>query len=234
MQPGDSEVFTFELLDADGSPVTGEAANLSAAVFLGGAADSTSTTVAEIGTTGRYGVTITNPSTVGQVLVLILHSGSHTPSPSGYAYELESYDTTAVAGLLLQSAGTVTATSQASTDLGEVVDGDSWGTGTLTAALGKLTKVGLSDLSGGTLSAAFKQDPDDTPVTAGITAAITDAGNREFNVSWTTFPAGMALAATAERAAWYLDVQFKHTSSGKIVTIFRGSLVVVWERDETT
>lgn len=234
MQPGDQFTLTFDLLDADNARVSGEAANLSLRAYQDGAAASVSETISEIGSTGSYKAAITLPNTTGMMSVIFAHSGGDIPSPAGYAFELESYDTSALAGLILTSAGVPATISQADTDLGQVVDGDAWGSGTITVALAKLTRVGLSDLSGGTLTAAFKSSASASPVTSGITATIVSAGDREVSVSWTTFPAGLALASGEESAVWYLDVQFKHTSSGKIVTVFRGQLTVVWERDETT
>lgn len=116
--------------------------------------------------------------------------------------------------------------------IGNLVEGDAFATGSITVPLLRLSPFGLSDLTNCTISAAFRKDPDATPVP--ITATIDDAANRIISAKADTFPIGMALDAGEQSVPWYLDIQIKHTPTGRIITVARYRVDVIWQRDETT
>ena len=182
---------------------------------------------------GAHIVEHTVPSGVGVALATV---PGWAQDPGSWSTEGQSYDEDSLAGLFLTAQGVPGVQSAADGDLGDVVMGDSWHSGTLTVPLGKISGFGYSDLSGMTISAAFKRNPSDTPVNTGVTAAIADASARTVTVSWTTFPTGMNLGSDADDLSetWYLDIQLKHTVSGRILTVLRYQLRVVWQRDTTT
>ncbi len=171
----------------------------------------------------------------GDYVVIPTIPGSNESSVDVWQFTVDSVELSDVYAAV-NSGGDLTAISDTLSDvaLGNIVHGDAWGSGTITVPVARLAKIGLSDLSGCTISAAFRQDPSTTPVS--ITATIESAANREISVGFDTFPVAMALgtAATDLSATWYLDIQIKHTSSGKILTVGRYSVQVIWQRDETT
>jgi hypothetical protein len=118
--------------------------------------------------------------------------------------------------------------------------GDTWSSGTLTVPLGKISPFGYSTLAGMTLSAGFKQDPSTAAYVSSSTPAlyttIIDATARTVKAEWLTFPSALNLGVTASDlgADWYMDLQLKHTVSGRIMTVGRYKLRVVWQRDTTT
>ena len=116
--------------------------------------------------------------------------------------------------------------------LGNLVEGDAFHTGTLTVPLSRLTPYGFSDLTDMTISAAFRDGPEGTPLP--ITATIEDIGNREVSAEQIAFLGAMALATGVTEYTWYLDIQLKHTPTSTIITVGRYSLKVIWQRDETT
>jgi hypothetical protein len=158
--------------------------------------------------------------------------------PYSWGGEGQSYDEDSLAGLFLTAQGVPATNSAVDSDLGDVVQGDSYNSGTLYIPLGKLTKFGYSYAnlaSGWTISAGVKSAPSDTAITvSGATFGGTVAADGAFSLSWTTFPTGMQLASTEESKTWYLDVQLKRTTSSTIITSNRYSLRVLWERDTTT
>jgi hypothetical protein len=196
----------------------------------------TPTSFAELATVGLwrwYSFLVVAPSAVG-TFSLAVDVASGTDSiwiPQG---EIELNDADTIAALVGSAVGapSVGTGTQTDGDLGAVVQGDAWGTGTLTASASALAAIGLTDLTGGTISAALKQQPADSPTN--ITATIISGAGRTFSASWNTFPAGMALGAGITESTWFLDVQFKHTATSKILTIYRAQLRVVWQRDTTT
>lgn len=179
---------------------------------------------------GRHTIAYTVPSGIWLAFVTVPAWAS---DPGVWGAEGTANDIDTVAGILSTSQGVPGVQSASDSDLGDVVMGDSWNSGTLTIPLGKISAFGYSDLTGMTLTAAFKQDPTTTAVAA--TATILDASARTITVSWITFPAAMNLAGTAtdERQVWYADAQLKHTVSGRIITGYRFQLAVVWQRDVT-
>ncbi len=187
-------------------------------------------TLTATGTNGRHIVEYTVPTGVAIAFPTV---PGWAQDPGCWATEGQSYDEDSIAGLFLTAQGVPGVQSAADGDLGDVVDGDAWQSGTLTVPLGKLTPFGYSDLTGMTISAKLKKDPSTSPVA--ITATVVSAAARTVTASWAAFPAGLALGVTASDLSqvWYLDIQLKHTASGTILTPLRYSLRVVWQRDNT-
>lgn len=153
--------------------------------------------------------------------------------------EGQSYDEDALAGLIQTSAGVPGVQSAADGDLGDVVDGDAWNSGTLYIPLGKLTPFGLAyaDLASGfTYTAGFKSDPADTMISSGttVTPGASVAVDGAFKVSWATFQTGMNLSSTERQKDWFLDIQLKQTAVSRIITTNRYALRVVWQRNTAT
>jgi hypothetical protein len=234
MQPGDPFGRVFRLVQPDGSLHSGEAANISVTAYVENAAASLSASVVEKGATGVYEITGTLPSTAGFLTVFVDHSGTSIAWPQNFVGEIESYDLAALVGLLSAGTGTIDPESRASSDLGEVVDGDAWDSLTIEVDSARLSRIGLSDLTGGTISAAARTGPGvpATPVT--LSAAFVSAPNNQVKFSWDTFPVALALGDTDDSQTWYVDIQFKHTATGKIISIAQVHFTVVWQKDETT
>ncbi len=188
-------------------------------------------------TSGKHLVRYTLPA--GFALAKVTVPAGAT-DPGSWASEGDSYDIDTLAGLLLTSQGVPGVQSAADGDLGDVVMGDSWSSGTITVPLGKISPFGYSTLTGMTLSAGFKQDPSTVALVSTTTPAlfttVIDATARTVKAEWLTFPTALNLGATASDlgADWYMDLQLKHTVSGRIMTVGRYKLRVVWQRDTTT
>lgn len=201
------------------------------------------TIAVEDATRGIHRVKAVLPSGIGYVKPTI--PSGYRIDPARWPFEGQAYDDDAIAGLLQTNQGVPEVRSADDGDLGDVVMGDSWSTGTLTIAAGKLTPFGYvaADLaSGWTISGGFRTAPN-APSTAvlsgvaagnGITAEFVSAVDGTFRVKWTVSPTAMALGTTAEAQVWYLDVQIKKTSSSEIITVARYRLRFVWQRDTTT
>lgn len=186
---------------------------------------------------GRHMVAYTVPSGVSWVKSTV---PGWAADPGVWGTEGEAYDEDSLAGLLQTSQGVPGLQSAADGDLGDVVMGDSWTSGVITVPLGKISPFGYSDLTGMTLSAGLKQDPSTTAVVSSTSPAlnttIIDTSARTISAQWIAFPAAMNLGSTSsdQTAAWFLDFQLKHTASGRIMTVGRYKLNVVWQRDTTT
>jgi len=190
----------------------------------------------EVSGTGWHRVAYTVPAGISYARPTVPAWAADIPR---WGIEGQTYDEDAIAGLQLTAQGIPAVNSAVDSDLGAVVMGDSFNTGTLYIPLGKLTKLGYgyADLaSGWTITAGLKDAPENTMVNSGVTAAFgaTAATDGAFTVSWTTFPTGMNLTSTEKSHDWYMDVQLKRTTSSTIVTSNRYSLRVVWQRDTTT
>lgn len=236
MRPGDTLDLTTKLEDAAGAAVTGEAANISVAAYLDGVSTAVGETVTEIGSSGWYKVSLTLPASAGFLLVRLSHTGTATTLvPDLFSGEVESADLDSIAETLSTSTGEVASNSADDGDLGDVVEGDAWASGTLTVPTAFLSRFGYSDLSGMTISAALKDAPDGTEVGSaeGVSASIISTTSRTVKVSWTTWPTELDLGSTETEKVWYLDIQLKHTGSGQILTPLRYTMRVVWQRDST-
>jgi hypothetical protein len=189
----------------------------------------------EVANTGWHRVAYTVPAGISYVRPTVPGWAADVPR---WGVEGQTYDEDTIAGLLLTAQGVPGVNSAADGTLGDVVEGDSFATGTLYIPLGKLTKFGYSyaDLaSGWTISAALKTVNSGTAITvSGAAFGGTVATDGAFTLGWTAFPSGMTLDTTEDQKQWYVDVQLKRTTSSTIITTNRYGLRVVWERDETT
>ncbi len=182
---------------------------------------------------GRHVISFPNPAGVWVALATVPAGKS---DPGAFGGEGTSYDEDSLAGLFLTSTGIPAAQSAADQDLGDVVDGDSWSSGTLNIPLGKITPFGIvfADLNDTdfTLTAGLKSTPADAsvPIDAAFGGSVTTDG--AFIVSWDTFPTAMALSATLTDKQWFLDVQIAETAApNRVITTNRYALRVVWDRD---
>ncbi len=194
-------------------------------------------TIEPSGTNGRHVIEYTVPSGVALAMPTV---PAWALDPGTWATEGQAYDEDSMAGLFLTAQGVPGVQSAADGDLGDVVMGDSWHSGVLTVPLGKISPFGYSDLTGMTLTAGLKQDPTTTVVASSTTpnlyTTIIDASARTVSAQWITFPTAMNLGSDADdlSATWMIDLQLKHTVSGRIITPLRYSLRVVWQRDQAT
>jgi hypothetical protein len=184
-------------------------------------------------TNGKHLVTYTVPPGFAVAKVTVPSGAS---DPGAWASDGSSYDEDALAGLFLTSTGVPSPTSASDQDLGDVVAGDAYNSGTLYIPLGRLTAFGYaySDLaSGWTISAGLKAVPTDTSVaiTAAFGASVATDG--AFKVSWSSYPAGLALT-TEQSKQFYMDVQLKRTASSTLITTNRYALRAVWDRNTAT
>lgn len=188
--------------------------------------------------TGYYWVEPTKPS--GVVLGGVI--APYSISPETWANQGLSYDDDSLGGLLQTAQGVPALISADDGDLGDIVWKDAWTSDVQTIPLGKISRFGYAyaDLaSGWTVSAGFRQTPNGSAVLSGagagngITAAFVAAASGTYKVSWDVYPTAMDLAATDESQVWFLDVQIKHTASGRIITVGRWKVTVRWQRDTT-
>lgn len=187
--------------------------------------------LAPLGSGGRHLVTYTWPTGVWQAVPTV---PSGMADPGTWGGEGTTYDDDSLGGLIATSQGTPGVQSAADANLGDVVTGDSWNSGTLYIPLGKLTPFGkvYADLaSGWTITAGLKSQPADTMVAATATFGTTVATDGAFSIGWTTFPTAMVLASPGTSAQWYIDVQIANAGAGLKITTNRYMLRVVWERD---
>jgi hypothetical protein len=150
-----------------------------------------------------------------------------------YGGEIENYDNDMLASLLLTQQGIPAVTSAADNSLGDIVDGDSYKSATLTMPAAKLTPFSISDISaaGITVEAAIMGAPGGTSYP--ITAAVVSGTGLSFTISWDTqLHPGLT---TTSSATWYIDVQVIKTGPPKqIITTNRYSFNQVWQRDTRT
>lgn len=207
---------------------------------MDGVSYSAGATVTDLGNTAdaawrAYKIDVTLSSTVGDNVIRIAPaSGTDVVEPAIWTGEAESYDADLLAGLLLTSQGTPAVRSQADSDLGQVVEGDSYLSDVMTVPLGKISPWGYSSLTPFTMSVAAKSANTTAAAVSFSTATIVDAAARTIKFGWNAFPSDMALAAGVDQGDWYVDVQFKDTSVSPTRTITAGryKLQVVWERNE--
>ncbi len=150
--------------------------------------------------------------------------------PASFAGEGQSYDEDSIATLLQTNQGIPALQSAADRDLGDVVMGDSWNSGTLTVPVGKLSTLGFTTLTGlSVITAALKDAPTSTGSIV-ISGTIVSATGLTCSAGWLTFPTGLNLT-TEESKTWYLDIQFRNTGATVTITPLRYTLRVVWQRD---
>jgi hypothetical protein len=221
-----------------GAPST--TATFSVDAFVNGTSYSAANTATLIGETSdglwnAYKIALTISSTSGNhELRIAAASGTDVVEPSIWGGEAEQYDSDALAGLLLTSQGTPAVRSQADSDLGQVVDGDSYLSDVLTIPLGKISPWGYNSLTPFTMSVAAKSSNTTAAAITFSSATVVDAALRTVRFGYTAMPSEMALAAAEKQKDWYIDVQFKDTSMtpNRIITGGRYKLTVVWERNE--
>jgi hypothetical protein len=185
---------------------------------------------------GRYQVALTIAA-AGQGECFLTPPAGYTSSVETHTLDVESYDLDALAALFLSASGSPGVQSAEDGDLGDVVDGDSWNSGTLTISEDAMSPLGVTSLTGLTIEASFKSQPSDTAVTA--TATVIDAPTRQLQVSWDTFPVAMNLSGDDREKVWYLDVQLIRPAvtgfpTKRIKTPIRYQLRVVWQRETRT
>lgn len=190
--------------------------------------------VGTVGTWTEYKWTIPVSSTAGQHLVrTYAASGSDVILNDAIYYDVETYDSTTLASLLLTNQGVPSVTSAIDNSLGDIVDGDSYLSSTLTMPAGKLSPFSISDISavGITVEAAIMGTPGGTSYP--ITATVVSGPSLTFTIGWNTqqHPA----LTTSPSAVWYIDVQVIKTGPPKIiVTTNRYTFAQVWQRDTRT
>lgn len=239
MIPGDPIEVTAWRQTAAGAASTGKVlADFITDAYLDGDAVAMVWVVTEGVTDGawrQYKFASTLPSTAGYLQVFFQPaSGTDFISPSSFGGEIESYDMDAMAALFLTAQGVPAVTSAADSNLGDVVDGDTYKSATLTFPSGKLSPHGITDISavGITLQASIKATPGGTAYP--ITATVVSGPGLTFNISWAggssqPFPA----LTTQANVAQYIDVQILKTGvPNVIVTGYRLSFNQVWARED--
>lgn len=161
--------------------------------------------------------------------------GTNFITPLSWQDEGQSYDDDSIAALLLSSQGAVSTVTLVDGDLGNVVEHDSYASGTQTIPIGLLTRAGLTGYadiaSGWTISAGFKHQPSDA-VGTGITVAFVSAASGTYAFTWNTFPTGMAISpATQESEDFYIDIEI--TNVTKKITVGRFKVTIIWDRNPT-
>jgi hypothetical protein len=233
MIPGEVITFVVRRQTAGGFPATGFTATGDWSIIQNGiaAAPSAVVFVATVGAWSYYSLTTTLTATA-QPLQFIVEPSSGDDIVDGAGADLTSYDADTLASLFTSSSGVSAASGiTVGTDFGRVIQGDAWHSGMLTVPTSTISRWGYSDLTGMTISAALKNAPTDSATV--ITAAIISAASRTVSASWDAFPAGLALAAGEFSKAFMLDIQLKHTASGRIITALRGQMTVEWQADVT-
>lgn len=237
MQPGDAVTFTIGRQTAAGAPSTDKVtADFITAAYLDGVLTSISPAYTEVTTSNgnwrEYKLAATMPATAGRLKITVQpSSGFDVISPAMLEDEIEAYDADALANLFLTAQGQPGVLSAADSELGDIVDGDSYKSATLTMPSGKLTPFGQSDLTGLTMEAALMTAPGGTSYP--ITCTVVSAAARTLTISWDTqqHPS----LTTQANAPWYIDIQGIKTGPPKIiVTLARYRFTQVWQRDTRT
>ncbi len=239
--PVTSTSFTFDVWrqTAGSVPSLGKvAADFAYSFVLNGTVQSITPTVTEGASTGQwraYKFVITCPATAGTFQSKIEPASGYDVIDGGLiTVDLEAYNLTSIAGLILTSQGVPGVRSAEASDLGQVVSGDSYASDTLTVPLGKLTPFGFTDLTGLTLSVEARTSPGTPASSVAFTGTIVSAASRTFNFKFDAMPSGMLLT-TEQSQVWYIDCQFKETAApNRIITTNRYFFEVVWDTNDTT
>lgn len=173
------------------------------------------------------------PATAAFDQIEIFPDNSDIVSPNTIAGEIQAYDLDSLANLMQDSTGVPAVASAVDTELGQIVDGDSYVSGTLTMNTSKLSPFGITDLSavGITVEAAIAATPGGTQYP--ITITTISPTLMTYTLSWTAqqHPA----LTTDQQKVWYIDVQVIKTGPPKlIVTTGRFRFTEVWQRDSRT
>ncbi len=152
---------------------------------------------------------------------------------ANYGGTIEAYDMDSLASLMLQQQGVPSVRSAADSNLGDIVDIDSFLSDVLTMPAGKLSPFSITDVSaaGITVEASIMATPGATSYP--ITCTVISGTGLTFTIGWNTqqHPA----LGTATSATWYIDVQVIKTGPPKqIITTNRYSFNQVWQRETRT
>lgn len=147
-----------------------------------------------------------------------------------YVSDTQGYDLDTLASLMLQAQGLPGVRSAADSDLGDIVDGDSYLSDTLTMPAGKLSPFGITDVSapGITVEAAIMAAPGGTSYP--ITAAVVSGPGLTFTIGWNTQQ--HPPLTTQASVQYYIDVQvIKAGPPKQIITTNRYTFDDVWQRE---
>lgn len=243
MVPGDPLSFSVLRQTIAGAAATGKtSANFTIQGFADGVA--TALTVSSVTEGATYGpsgnqwraykvILAAIPSTAAYDQIDIHADNSDIISPNSFGGEVQAYDLDSLAALMQDSTGVPAVASAVDLNLGQIVDGDSFVSGTLTMNMAKLSPFSITDLSavGITKEAAISSAPGATQYPITITVINPTTGT--YRLSWDTqqHPA----LTTQQNATWYIDVQVIKTGPPKlIVTTGRFTFQQVWQRDSRT
>lgn len=212
-------------------------ADFAITILLDGVVQSITPTVTEGATTGQlraYKISLTTPATTGILQILVEPAAGTDVIVGGLVtVDLQAYNETTLAGLILTSQGVPGVRTAEANDLGQVVSGDSYASDTLTVPLGKLTPFGFTDLTGLTLSVEARTAPNTPSSSIALTGTIVSVASRTFTFKWDAMPAGMLLT-TETSVTWYIDCQFRETAApNRIITTNRYFIQVVWDANDT-
>lgn len=212
-------------------------ADFATAFLLDGTVQAITPTVTEGATTGlwrAYKFSLTLPATTGIFQALIdVASGTDVVAGGQITIDLQSYNETTLAGLILTSQGVPGVRTIEPSYIGQVKSGDSYASDVLTAPLGKFTPFGFVDLTGLTLSVEARTAPGTPGSSVALTGAIVSAALRTFTFKWDAMPVGMVLT-TETSTNWIIDVQFRETASpNRVITSNSYQISVVWDANDT-
>ncbi len=238
--PLPSTTFTFDVWRQTlaGTPSLGKViGDFNYSWLLDGVAQVIVPVVTEGATSGNwraYKWVLTMPATTGTFQALITSlSGTDAIYGGQITLDLQAYNETSLAGLILSSQGIPGIRTIDALDLGQVKSGDSYASGTLTVPLGKLTPFGFTDLTGLTISVEARTGPGTPAASVALTGTVVSIPGLTFNFKWDTMPAGMVLT-TETSVVWTIDVQFKETASpNRIITTNSYFIAVVWDANDT-
>lgn len=184
-----------------------------------------------------YSFDVTDDDEAGQRLYAIEPAqnayATDVLDPTDYGGEVENYDNDALAALMLQQQGVPGVRSAEDSDLGQIVDGDSFKSDTLTMPAGKLSPFSITDISaaGIAVEAAIMDAVGGTSIP--ITATVVSGTDLTFTIGWDTQQ--HAALTTQNEKTWYIDVQVIKTGPPKqIITTNRYKFTQVWQRETRT
>lgn len=244
MQPSDPISFVVLRRKTDGTASTGKtSSNFTVQGFKDGAAVSLTVDAVTEGLT--YGPSGNQwraykfdiaalPSTAGYDQVFVWPDDTDLVWPDQLGGEVEAYDLNAMASLFLLAQGAPAVESAADSDLGQIVDGDSYVSPTLTLPAGKLSPHGITDLSaaGITVQSAIMDAVGGNSYP--ITCTVVSGPDLQVKISWDTqqHPA----LSGADEKTWYIDIQVLDESGSPTIirTAGRYQFTQVWQRDTRT
>lgn len=254
MKAGDKFIFDVALYDASGNGLSyaDKTAFTTASWTLSFVDPSTGSalspqptyTLAPVtGVNGRHAITVTLPTSA--------FLARFTPPSTGYEFVVLpsaywdglSYDENSIYTRLSSVLGISTGGSPATGTLPSLVEGDSY-LATITVPAAYLARLGWSNLTGATLTGTIHRATDIGTETAACTLdgagtppngllAVNGTDPTAVDLSWTTFPTGMALT-TPERTASNLltfRVEIQAVLGGKKLTVLTQASLTVLRQD---